>query len=111
MKQILVFIYVFYAFPKLWEGKVLKFLEYIYLVSKTYKSKIFIKFNQILYFWMFIVFHDLSLFISVKAFLPSLRVLKTSQVREEIINTIRVIREIWVVSILLANLIEFFMSL
>jgi len=43
---------------------------------------------------MFIVFHDLSLFISVRAFLPSLRVLKTSQVREEIIRIVSVIREI-----------------
>jgi len=43
---------------------------------------------------MFIVFHDLSLFISVKAFLPSLRVLKTSQVKEEIIRMMSVIREI-----------------
>jgi len=42
---------------------------------------------------MVFVFHDLSLFISVRAFLPSLRVLKTSQVREEIIRTISVIRE------------------
>ena len=53
----------------------------------------------------------LSLFISVKAFLPSLSVLKTSHVREEIIRMVSVIREIWVVSILLANLIKFFMSL
>jgi len=60
---------------------------------------------------MFIVFHDLSLFISVKAFLPSLRVLKTSQVKEEIIRMVSVIREIWVVLILLSNLIKFFMSL
>jgi len=43
---------------------------------------------------MLIEFHDLSLFISVKAFLPSLRVLKTSQVREEIIRMVSVIREI-----------------
>ena len=43
---------------------------------------------------MFIVFQGLSLFISVKAFLPSLRVLKTSQVREEIIRMVSVIREI-----------------
>jgi len=42
---------------------------------------------------MFIVFYDLSLFISVKAFLPSLRVLKTSQDKEEIIRMVRVIRE------------------
>jgi len=43
---------------------------------------------------MFIEFHDLSLFISVRAFLPSLRVLKTSQVREENIRMVSVIREI-----------------
>jgi len=43
---------------------------------------------------MFIVFHDLSLFISVRAFLPSLRVLKMSQVREEIRRMGSVIREI-----------------
>ena len=55
---------------------------------------------------MFIVFHDLSLFISVKAFLPSLRVLKTSQDRVEIIKMERVIREIKVVSILFGNLLN-----
>ena len=60
---------------------------------------------------MFIVFHDLSLFISVRAFLPSLRVLKTSQDREEKIIMVSVIKEIWVVSILLANLIKLFMSI
>jgi len=43
---------------------------------------------------MFIVFHDLSLFISVRAFLPSLRVLNMSQVSEEIIRMVSVIREI-----------------
>jgi len=60
---------------------------------------------------MFNVFHDLSLFISVRAFLPSLRVLKMSQVREEIIRMVSVIREICVVSILFTNLIKFLMSL
>jgi len=40
------------------------------------------------------VFYDLSLFISVKAFLPSLRVLKTSQDREEMIRIVSAIREI-----------------
>ena len=59
---------------------------------------------------MFFVFHDPSLFISVKAFLPSLRVLNTSQDREETIRMVSVIREMWVVSILLANLIKLFMS-
>ena len=60
---------------------------------------------------MFIVFHDLSLFISVRAFLPSLRVLKTSQDKEEIIRMVSLISEIRVVSKLLGNLIKFFMSL
>jgi len=54
------------------------------------------------------VFHDLSLFISVRAFLPSLRVLKTSQEKEVPIRIVRVIREMWVVSILLVNLLKFF---
>jgi len=49
------------------------------------------------------VFYDLSLFISVKAFLPSLRVLKISQVREEMIRMVSVIRDICVVSMLLIN--------
>ena len=60
---------------------------------------------------MFIVFHDLSLFISVKAFLPSLRVLKTSQVREEIIRMVRVMREKRFVSILLVKILKFFQKL
>ena len=57
------------------------------------------------------VFHNLSLFISVKAFLPSLRVLKTSQEREETIRMESVIREMWVVSILLITLVKFFQRL
>ena len=60
---------------------------------------------------MFIVFYDLSLFISVRAFLPSLRVLNTSQVSEEVIRMDSVIREISDVSILLANLLQFFLAL
>ena len=59
---------------------------------------------------MFIVFHDLSLFISVRAFLPSLRVLKISQVREDMKKAVSVIREIKVVSILLDNLLKFFLN-
>ena len=55
--------------------------------------------------------YDLSLFISVRAFLPSLRVLKISQEKEEIIKMVSVIREIKVVSILLINLLGFFQSL
>ena len=48
--------------------------------------------------------YNLSLFISVRAFLPSLRFFKTSQVRVEMIRMVSVIREIKVVLILLANL-------
>ena len=47
--------------------------------------------------------YDLSLFISFRAFLPSLRVIKTSQEREEIIRMESVMSEINVVSMLLAN--------
>ena len=60
---------------------------------------------------MLIVFQDLSLFISVKAFLPSLRVLKISQDSEEIIRIVSIISEIKVESILLVNLLKFFLSL
>ena len=60
---------------------------------------------------MFIVFHNLSLFISVRAFLPSLSVLNTSHESKEIIRIVSVIREIVVVSKLVVNLIKFFMSL
>ena len=66
---------------------------------------------KILYFLNFFDIYDLSLFISVRAFLPSLRVLKTSQERVEIVKIVRVIREIWVGSILFANLIKFLMSI
>ena len=52
-----------------------------------------------------------SLFVSVKAFLPSLRVLKVSQNREEEIRMESVIKEIRVVSILLFNLLTIFQSL
>ena len=54
---------------------------------------------------MFIVFHDLSLFISVKACLPSLRVLKTNQNREEMIRIVSTTRDIKVESIVLVNLL------
>ncbi len=76
------------GFPNFHKEKFLN-MRNIFLFRKTYKineNSIFLK--------MFIVFHDLSLFISVRAFLPSLRVLKMSQVREEIIRTVSVIREI-----------------
>jgi len=60
---------------------------------------------------MFIVFHDLSLFISVRAFLPSLMVVDTSKERAEIIRIESVIKEIRVVSMFLVKLILFFKSL
>ena len=60
---------------------------------------------------IFEIFYDLSLFISVKPFLPSVRVLKTNQESEEIKNTVRVIREIKVVSIFLVNLLKIDLSL
>ena len=59
---------------------------------------------NILYFYMFYDIYDLSLFISVRAFVPSLRVLKTSQEREEMIRMVRVIKETSVISMLLVNL-------
>ena len=43
------------------------------------------------------LFKDLSLFISVRAFVPSLRVLKTSQESEEIIRMVSVVKDIRVV--------------
>ena len=58
----------------------------------------------------FLDIYDLSLFISVKAFLPSLRVLKTSQESEVIIRMVRVIRDIRDVSVLLVNLLKIFLS-
>ena len=103
MIQILVFINVFYAFPKISEGKFFKFKECIFLVSKTYKFKSFINITKLLHFNDYCVFHNLSLFISVKAFLPSLRVFKTSQLEEIMINMVSVTSEIKVVLILLAN--------
>ena len=109
--QILVFIWVFYAFPKPSEGKVFKFLEYIFLVSKTYKSKSVRNLMKTFFLNEFLRFYDLSLDISVKAFLPSLRVLNTSQDREKMIRMVSVIKEIWVVSILLVNLLNFFQVL
>ena len=54
-----------------------------------------------------ILIYDL-LFISVRAFLPSLRVLMTSQERDEIINKQSVIKEIRVISKLLFKILAFF---
>ena len=75
------------------------FIRNIYLSYKTYmknfnqKKSIFLDF-----FWYF---YFEFLFISLIAFLPSLRVLKTSQVREDMIKTVSVMREIKVASIFL----------
>ena len=52
--------------------------------------------------------YDLSLFISLRAFLPSLIVLKTSQERDETVRMVSVIREIRVVSRLKFNLLILF---
>ena len=61
---------------------------------------------KILFFNDFYDIYNLSLFISVRAFLPSLRVLKTSQEKEETIRMVRVMREIKVVFILLNKLLN-----
>ncbi|MBW3074382.1 hypothetical protein CU303_01670 [Prochlorococcus marinus str. MU1417] len=55
--------------------------------------------------------YDLSLYFSVRAFLPSLRVLETSHVREEIIKMVSATREISVVSMLIVNLWYFLLNL
>ena len=52
--------------------------------------------------------YDQSLFISLRAFLPSLRVVKVSQDRAEMIRMISIIKEMKVVSILLTNFLQFF---
>ena len=52
--------------------------------------------------------YDRSLFNSVRAFLPSLRVIKTSQESEEMIRMVSVIREIRVESMLLINVMKIF---
>ena len=56
---------------------------------------------------MIIDIYDLSLFISIKAFLPSLRVLKTSQDKEEMTRMVSIIKELRVKSILLINLLNY----
>ena len=59
---------------------------------------------KILYFNFFIDDYDISLFISLRAFLPSLRVLKTSQQRAKMMRIESVIKEMRVISILLVKL-------
>ena len=56
-------------------------------------------------------FYALSLFISVKAFRPSLSVLNTSQESEKINKMVSEIMEINVVLKLLVNLLKGFLSL
>ena len=60
---------------------------------------------------MFLDIQDLSLFMSVKAFLPSLRVLKINKQREETMMIESVISEKKVVLKLLINLLKLFQSL
>ena len=67
-------------------------------MNKSNQKTIFLKVSYDIY--------DISLFISVRACLPSLRVLKTSQDEKEIMKMVSVIREIIVVSILLVNLLK-----
>ena len=55
--------------------------------------------------------YNLSLFISVNAFLPSLRVRKTSKDKEVMIRMVSIIREVRVESILLINLLKMFLGL
>ena len=81
-------------FPNFQKEKSFKFIGISFLVSKANKPKSFINLMKLYIFKDFLNFYALSLFISVKAFLPSLRVLKTSHVKEEIISMVSVIREI-----------------
>ncbi|MBW3055466.1 hypothetical protein CU307_07620 [Prochlorococcus marinus str. MU1411] len=84
----------------------------IFFSFKTYKSKFLINLGKITILLNFICdIYNLSLLISVKAFLPSLRVLKTSEERENIIRIVSIIREKRVVSKLIVNLLDFFKSL
>ena len=76
------------------------------LVSKNYKYKSIINLMKNLYFKIY----NLSLFISFKAFLPSLRVLKTSQDREDIIRMVRITRDIRVGSIFIINLLKLYIE-
>ena len=99
-------------FPNLHKEKFLNFKNLTFWSLKFINLGIFINLMKNLSllndFWDY---YDLSLFISVKAFLPSLRVLKTSQDREKMIRKVSEIREIKVVSILIFNLQKFIQSL
>ncbi len=63
---------------------------------------------EILFLNVFDDIYNLSLLISDRAFLPSLRVLKTSQHREEMIRKVSVIRDISVVSVIVNLLGKYF---
>ena len=84
--QILVLIKVFYDLLNYHEEN--SDISVIFLLSKTYKSK-----KNTIFLNVFCDIYNLFLFISFRAFLPSLRVLKVSQEREEMIRNISVIKE------------------
>ena len=65
--------------------KLVKIIKPIYELNQSKNIKY-------LYFFWNIYFESL-LFISMRAFLPSLRVLKTSQDREDTIKTVSTVRE------------------
>ena len=80
--------------PNFYKGKFL--LGIYFLVNKTHKSKSLINLVKKNYIYLNVLYdiYDLSLFISDKASLPSLRVFKTSQEKKEIIRMVSAIRDI-----------------
>ena len=96
-------------YPKFYKKKFL--LGYILKLVKNIKQRNRTPIWKLLFSKIFCDIHNKSLFMSLRAFLPSLSVLKSNQESEYIIRKVSVIREIRVVSILLANLIKFFVSL
>ncbi len=68
------------------------------MISRIYNSEKIIFLSKYSKFWNELGNYDLFLLMSFKASLPSLRVLKTSQVREEIIRIVNVVKEIIVES-------------
>ena len=68
------------------------------IISKIYNSEKIIFLSKYSRFWKVLGNYDLFLLMSFKASLPSLRVLKTSQDREEIIRIVSVVNEIIVES-------------
>ena len=89
-----------------------RYLARIFIInSKDYKSKTLISLSKILDFELFLLYYELFFLISLRASLPSLRVLRTSQEREEIITIVSVNREMVVESILKAIKLTFVRSL